>query len=331
MKYIGIPCAGCGKPFTADDDVVVCPDCGTPYHRACYKELGHCVHEQRHAEGYVWQPPKVAPGPSVPLEEQQSPRSADDGYVMCSRCGTVNPVGRERCELCGYPLKETGERIPAGDRETEDGGSFAEYVRDQYNINPNEKLANELTAREVAAYVGPNALSFLYKFRAMLQRKNPISFNLGAFLFSGFYCFYRKMYALGAILLAVQIGCYIPFAINYIPYFQDMMAAGATTLAELTHINTLSPYYQALISTASIAEYGNLIVSVLCSLFFNHFYLKKVTQQVNIQRYRGHAAAGTQQYYQNLARLGGTSWLTVFLLIIGLFSVVSIVSSVFIL
>ena len=133
--------------------MVVCPECGTPYHRACYKELGHCVNEARHAEGYVWQPPKAAPGPSVPLEEQpHAPQNKTDGegYVMCSRCGTVNPAGQERCDLCGYPLKETGERIPAGDRETEDGGTFAEYVRDQYNVNPNEKLGDELTAREVA-------------------------------------------------------------------------------------------------------------------------------------------------------------------------------------
>ncbi len=329
MKYTGISCAACGKPFTAEDDVVVCPECGTPYHRACYKERGGCVYEQRHAEGYVWQPPKVAPGPSVPLEEQQHEHQAEDGYVMCSRCGTVNPAGRERCELCGYPLKETGERIPAGDRETPEGGSFAEYVRDQYNVDPNEKLSDELTAREVAAYVGPNALSFLYKFRAMLQRKTPVSFNIGAFLFSGLYCFYRKMYAWGAILLGIQVGCYIPFAINYIPYFRELVEAGATTLTELTRLNTLSPYYQALVSTSAIAQYGGLILSVLCSLFFNYFYLKKITQQVKIQRYRGHAAAGTQQYYQNLSRMGGTSWLTVFLIVIGLFSLTSIISSLF--
>ena len=37
MKYTGIPCAACGKKFTAEDDVVVCPECGTPYHRACYR------------------------------------------------------------------------------------------------------------------------------------------------------------------------------------------------------------------------------------------------------------------------------------------------------
>ena len=47
MKYTGIPCAACNKPFEDGDDIVVCPECGTPYHRACYKELGHCIHEQR--------------------------------------------------------------------------------------------------------------------------------------------------------------------------------------------------------------------------------------------------------------------------------------------
>ena len=32
-KYYGCPCEGCGKPLTLQDDIVVCPDCGAPYHR----------------------------------------------------------------------------------------------------------------------------------------------------------------------------------------------------------------------------------------------------------------------------------------------------------
>ena len=196
-------------------------------------------------------------------------------------------------------------------------------------MNPNEKLGSELTAREVAAYVGPNALNFLYKFRAMLERKTPVSFNLSAFLFTGLYCFYRKMYTLGIIALAVKLACYIPFAVYYIPYFKEALAAGATTLSELINITTLSPYYQPLMTTSAIVQYGGLILSVLCALFFNHFYLKKVTEQVRIQRYRGHASAGTEQYYQNLSRVGGTSPLAVFLVVIGILSVSSILSSIF--
>ena len=31
-KYYGCPCEGCGEPLTLKDDIVVCPDCGAPYH-----------------------------------------------------------------------------------------------------------------------------------------------------------------------------------------------------------------------------------------------------------------------------------------------------------
>ena len=38
-KYYGCPCEGCAKPLTLKDDIVVCPDCGAPYHRDCYEKL----------------------------------------------------------------------------------------------------------------------------------------------------------------------------------------------------------------------------------------------------------------------------------------------------
>ena len=58
--YVGCVCSVCNKPFAAGDDIVVCPECGTPYHRACYQATGGCVHEAQHAEGYAWQPQQHA-------------------------------------------------------------------------------------------------------------------------------------------------------------------------------------------------------------------------------------------------------------------------------
>ena len=43
-KYYGCPCEGCGRPLALTDDIVVCPDCGAPYHRTCYEKLGRCIH-----------------------------------------------------------------------------------------------------------------------------------------------------------------------------------------------------------------------------------------------------------------------------------------------
>lgn len=53
-EYLGCECSVCRKPFAAGDDIVVCPECGTPYHRACYEAAGGCVHEAQHAAGYAW-------------------------------------------------------------------------------------------------------------------------------------------------------------------------------------------------------------------------------------------------------------------------------------
>ena len=41
--YVGCVCSVCNKPFAAGDDIVVCPECGTPYHRACYQAAGGCI------------------------------------------------------------------------------------------------------------------------------------------------------------------------------------------------------------------------------------------------------------------------------------------------
>ena len=53
-KYYGCPCEGCGRPLALTDDIVVCPDCGAPYHRECYEKLGRCIHTPAHGAGYEW-------------------------------------------------------------------------------------------------------------------------------------------------------------------------------------------------------------------------------------------------------------------------------------
>lgn len=46
--HIGEKCIVCGKTFTETDDVVVCPECGTPYHRACWQEHNACINQKLH-------------------------------------------------------------------------------------------------------------------------------------------------------------------------------------------------------------------------------------------------------------------------------------------
>ena len=52
QNFLGNPCPYCGKNFESGDDIVVCPECGTPHHRDCYKEHSACANEEKHSEAF---------------------------------------------------------------------------------------------------------------------------------------------------------------------------------------------------------------------------------------------------------------------------------------
>ncbi len=56
FRYSEEKCPICEEQFTEQDDIVVCPICGTPHHRACYNQNGECGNEHKHNEGYRWAP-----------------------------------------------------------------------------------------------------------------------------------------------------------------------------------------------------------------------------------------------------------------------------------
>ena len=70
--YTGEKCIVCGKAFGKGEDVVVCPDCGTPYHRTCYDINSRCVNDALHAAGGEWQPSQRR----KPLQNEYSPMSS---------------------------------------------------------------------------------------------------------------------------------------------------------------------------------------------------------------------------------------------------------------
>lgn len=48
MDFKNYFCPVCNNKFTDDDDVVVCPECGTPHHRDCYFSNGGCFNADKH-------------------------------------------------------------------------------------------------------------------------------------------------------------------------------------------------------------------------------------------------------------------------------------------
>ncbi len=97
-KYTGKPCAYCKVIFNENDDVVVCPDCGAPHHRECYKKLGHCACESRHGEAVKWSSAGEGWGPK---HEEVIDGNAP---LRCPRCATLCKPGVLFCPVCGSNL-----------------------------------------------------------------------------------------------------------------------------------------------------------------------------------------------------------------------------------
>ncbi len=94
-SYISELCQVCDKQFVDGDDIVVCPECGTPHHRECYAKNGACVNESLHSEGYVW------------TRSVNDVQSADDTapVVICGVCGAKNSWNDMSCTSCKTPLE----------------------------------------------------------------------------------------------------------------------------------------------------------------------------------------------------------------------------------
>ena len=87
-RYTNNHCPVCEQAFTDADDIVVCPECGTPYHRECWKKVGACVHEAEHAAGFEWKPD------ADPADEADTARH----LAVCPKRRTGQPLpGVRRC------------------------------------------------------------------------------------------------------------------------------------------------------------------------------------------------------------------------------------------
>lgn len=193
MKYENEICPYCGNEFAEGDDIVVCPDCGTPHHRACWFAHGHCAVEDRHAEGYVWQSsrPAAEPEENTGAGRQTETEIPQEGMI-CPQCGTIAASGTQECPECSTPMVPfTRSAVFPG------AGAFD----DKENIGG-------VTAGELAIAVRTSAERYLNAFRKLAGGK-AVTFSWAAFFFSPFWFFYRKLWKpaiiFGSIILAINV------------------------------------------------------------------------------------------------------------------------------
>ena len=190
-KYINETCISCNEKFKENDDIVVCAECGTPYHRACYFTEGECINTQLHESGEAWQ---------RSVESDVEPKK-----TRCYRCGHENAPDEKICAICGTPTEET--------EQEHHNRSFNDHIEDfgSFGANPflsvqrvsSETEAEGVKVGEYIKYIGSNFFYFIPKFLQFSKGKK-VSFNISAFLFSELYFFYRKMVKEGVVAIILS-------------------------------------------------------------------------------------------------------------------------------
>ncbi len=104
MRYTNEKCDGCGKIFTDDEDIVVCPECATPQHRECYKNHGGCVNSHKHGEDFTWTNSDNLVSYAVPVPEKAK-------TIPCPNCGYGNPEGSDHCKQCSMKFTLFGYNV----------------------------------------------------------------------------------------------------------------------------------------------------------------------------------------------------------------------------
>lgn len=217
--YEGLSCPVCLKTFTPDDDIVVCPQCGLPHHRACWKSVGHCYKEVNHGTDQQWKREGSVPG------AQSTPTSSSEANAnICPKCQAENAKYAEFCSRCGCELNadDWHSQTPPAQEYAPYRSPFSEA--DSYATG--EEI-DGIATEDLANVVGVNMSYYIPRFQRM-NRGGSGGWNWAAFLLSPYWLFYRKQYGLGAIYFVVLMlikvaGAFLPsdlydptvLAINY--------------------------------------------------------------------------------------------------------------------
>lgn len=283
MDFTEYKCPICNEQFKKDEDIVVCPECGTPQHRTCYESLGHCYYQDKHKEGFSF--------------EETNNTSADDNNdnttITCPNCKTVNPKELFYCQNCGLPLDNSNNNSnnqqqrgtygqPNGVPPFGTGFNFDPMA----GIDSNEFIADNITAGEMSKFVGKNTPYFLMVFKR-IKSFNSSRYNFAAFLFSGVYFLYRKMLGIGILISSLVLSLYVAsYYVCLTPAYQEIKQIiiqnnqqSLNSMLSLD-ISMLSIEQLLLYNLPNIFSILILIIRIVCGAVANRSYYKHCSKQI---------------------------------------------------
>lgn len=260
-------CPVCSKPFEKGDDIVTCPECGTPHHRECYKDYGGCKNRSLHGTDFVYKRGVNVSSPKIERSFQYSPLLTEASFGEGEKDEYYKPENAENTEN-----SEAEEKT-------------AEIIEAVPETNAPEE-ADEIDGvktEDIVSVVAVNTIKFVPKFK-----KNKLfNWNWGALFFGPYYLFFRKMYVQGAVFMAIE------YIINLV-VSAVFMSAGVAYAKIFINVKTMDEYFEAWRTFAADPEFMNYMIAsaivlvsvvvlhMICALLADSLYLKKVLNIIRI-------------------------------------------------
>ena len=256
-------CPVCNRKFEEGDDIVYCPECGTPHHRECYKAVGHCVNRGLHASGYSYYDEMKA------AETEQ--KEAEEAIKEEKMASILNNFKTENEDFEDMPFNPFVVPSPAQYDSV--------YEKDDQTINGESVADYALTIRT-------NIPRFIKIFKEFEYRGRKRSWNWGAFVFGSLYLFFRKMYKQGVaffcfFMAAVFAGCFATtkLAPNYVAAlnsFANLYSQNKLTADDMLKLSEVSD-----LKTANVIAYivigVVIILRIIMALYADRFYMKSIS------------------------------------------------------
>jgi hypothetical protein len=278
MRFENQVCPVCEEKFKENDEIVVCPECGTPHHRDCYINLGECKNSALHNENFTFEPV---------IEEQEKIDILIDDEIKNTK-DVVNVVNVE--------FNSDDEKNNENLRST-----IEELFKNINGKSTDQVLLNNTPSSYFEAAIGKNQNYYMPRFLIMEGTQKKRLINVCAFVFPFAWAIYRKMYKLALLVFCIYIALLsvtvAPILSNdeYVEamnkcYMEDPTFYEKVLLYEsgqnVTFTKTQSEFMEISknLTISPVIAYGTLILSLAMKIFLGLYatrlYKDKLTKNI---------------------------------------------------
>ena len=336
--YENDKCQYCGEQFAKNDDIVVCPDCGAPYHRRCWEEHGKCAFESRHGQGFEYNKQTLPKADTTDDKgEEDFIEKVKNEILKDSKPSQTTAT----CECCGSNLiSQDGYCLNCTHKQGEpvDEKKLKKAIEKNpfKEVEPDEIIAGEKAA-DIALVVRSNSAKFLPKMKKIDGKKFKVGWSWPAFFFGYLYLFFRKLYKYGVIVILAEVLIFNVLNValgDPIKAIQQQSAASYTAYSEAANDASLDDEAKLQAQMKVISDmndtlskdhilqkaygvvFGSLILcNVASALLFNYLYLRHCSETIKRMNKSAEMLGGMsgKEYKFNLLARGGVSVFGLFL------------------